>query len=90
MQRSDLGKKTGTLDGEVINVACGVCIYEMDGDGCPIAGRIDQHDRFIYLADDAEFDTHGTGLCAAASNARVTGTVYEKGIVLDQITLVAP
>lgn len=84
-EAEDLGTLLATLDGSKdIEIACGTCIYGMEGDGCPIAATVGEESYFITGVD---FETHGLGLCKAAAQGKVTGKVYEKGIVATKIEL---
>lgn len=84
-----LGAAVRRLDNEVVGVACGVCIYGMQGgDDCPLAAEIgDKQYYFVTLKLKDEFDTHGVGLCDAAAKARVSGELYEHGVVVTSIAL---
>jgi len=84
-----LGARVRGLDNEVVGVACGVCIYGMEGgDDCPLAAEIGEKQYyFVTLKLKGEFDTHGVGLCDAASKARVTGVLHEHGAVVTAIEL---
>ena len=82
---NELGALLATLDGsKEIEIACGTCIYGMEGEGCPIAATVGNESYFIT---GVEFETHGLGLCKAAAKGKVTGDVYEKGIVATKIEL---
>lgn len=82
---SELGGLLATLDGsKEIEIACGTCIYGMEGEGCPVAATVGEESYFIT---GIEFETHGLGLCKAAAKGKVTGEVYEKGIVATKIEL---
>lgn len=85
----DPGARVRALDNETVGVACGVCIYGMEGgDDCPLAAEIGEGKYyFVTLKLKGEFDTHGVGLCDAASKARVTGDLHEHGVVATAIEL---
>ncbi len=61
----------------VVEAACGECQFELEGDGCDLAVRIDGK---AYFVDGIEIDDHGDahaddGFCNAVRQARVQGCV---------------
>lgn len=78
-----------SLEAQTVGVACGVCVYEMEGDGCPIAAEVGGEKFFITFADGVEFDTHGKGLCKADTNAqaKVSGELKDGELVLSSLEL---
>ena len=70
-------------------LACGVCVYGMEGEGCPVAAEVGGKKYFITFADGKAFDTHGLGLCKADTNAKakVSGEVKDGTLVLSSLEL---
>ena len=63
----------------IVEAACGQCQFELPGDGCDLAVRIDGK---AYLVDGTGIDDHGDahgsdGFCNAVRRARVTGQVVD-------------
>ena len=68
---------TQVVQGMVVEAACGECLFELEGDGCDLAVRIDGK---AYFVDDSEIDDHGDahadhGFCNAVRQARVQGSI---------------
>jgi hypothetical protein len=59
-------------EARVVETACGVCIFGMEGRGCPLAVKIDGKP---YLVTGASVNAHTAGLCEAARSATVTGQI---------------
>ncbi len=73
---------------QVVEVACGSCIYEMDGvEGCEAAVKIDG--RPYLLKGVKGLDAHAAGLCKSAKHARVLGEVKDGVFVAKGFQLVA-
>jgi hypothetical protein len=85
------------VNGRIVEVACGLCQFHMDGrSDCHWAVRIDDQllmARGDALPSDAEHDAHGPdGMCSVEREARVSGTVYETYFLATEFELlpVAP
>ena len=62
---------------QVVEAACGECRFEMDGNGCDLAVRIDGKSYFV---DGTSIDKHGDahakdGFCNAIRKAEVQGEI---------------
>ncbi len=67
---------TKLVSARTVEAGCGSCIYEMPGvEGCQLAVKIDGQP---YLVTGTTVDAHGAGLCSAAKNAKVTGTIEDE------------
>jgi len=76
-----------SLEDQTVGVACGVCIYSMEGEGCPIAADVNGEKFMVTFADGLEFDTHGKGLCSADGKAKVSGAVKDGKLELTSLEL---
>ncbi len=61
----------------VVEAACGECLFELAGDGCDLAVRIDGK---AYFVDGTDIDDHGDahaddGFCNAVRQALVQGSI---------------
>ena len=68
---------TQVVQAMVVEAACGECQFELEGDGCDLAVRIDGK---AYFVDGTELDDHGDahaddGFCNAVRQARVQGSI---------------
>ena len=66
--------------GSIVEASCGQCQFDLPGDGCDLAVRIDGESYFV---DGTKIDEHGNahaaeGFCNAVRLARVSGQI-EKG-----------
>jgi hypothetical protein len=62
-----------------VEAACGQCQFDLAGEGCDLAVRIDGQ---AYFVDGTSIDDHGDahaeiGFCNAVRSARVTGQVED-------------
>jgi Family of unknown function (DUF6370) len=62
---------------QVVETACGVCTYEMTGDGCELAVKIDGK---YYYVEGTKINEHGDchaedGFCNRVRKAKVTGQI---------------
>ena len=69
--------KKETVKTQIVETACGQCQFDMEGDGCELAVRIDGKSYFV---DGTSIDAHGNahaddGFCAAIRKAEVVGEV---------------
>ena len=79
------------LDNQVIEVACGHCVYDMDGtDGfsCPWSAEVGGEHYLITgpVPQDHE-KHHRDGICVMERQARVTGHVHNEYLVLTAFAL---
>lgn len=66
---------TTLVSAVAVEAGCASCIYEMPGvEGCKLAVKIDDQP---YLVTGSTVDAHGAGLCSAAKNAIVRGTIED-------------
>jgi hypothetical protein len=67
---------SGSVDA-VVEAACGTCQFDLPGEDCALAVRIDGTARFVTgTAIDDHGDAHAEdGFCNAVRSARVTGRV---------------
>ena len=61
----------------VVDAACGECKFDMTGESCDLAVKID--DKF-YFVEGSAIDEHGDahaadGMCTAVRKAKVTGRI---------------
>lgn len=61
----------------IVETACGECKFQMTGDACDLAVKIDGK---YYFVEGSTVDEHGDahapdGLCSAVRKAKVTGTI---------------
>jgi hypothetical protein len=64
---------------QIVEASCGECQFDMEGDGCDLAVRIDGQD---YYVDGTSIDDHGdahgeAGFCNCIRKANVTGEVKD-------------
>ncbi len=64
---------------KTVEASCGQCQFNMEGEGCDLAVRIDGQ---AYWVDGTGLDDHGDahaedGFCEAVRQAKVTGSVKE-------------
>ena len=63
-----------TLRSETVEVACGSCVYGMDGvKGCKLACKINNGTPMLVTGGDV--DLHAHNLCTTTGNAVVSGEV---------------
>ncbi|MFT6981711.1 MAG: hypothetical protein ACJAUD_000475 [Crocinitomicaceae bacterium] len=75
----------GTYD-----VSCGMCNFEMTGEDCALAIRIDGKE---YYVEGSAIDEHGDahaddGLCTVVRKAKVKGVIKKGVFVAEMITLI--
>lgn len=85
-----LSVKEVELNDRTVELACGECQFEMPGNGCDLAIRIDGN---VYFVDGSSIDDHGDahaedGLCNAIRKAKVTGTIHNGRFQSKKIELV--
>ena len=75
-----------TLRSETVEVACGSCIYGMDGvKGCKLAVKIGNGDPI--LATGGDVDLHKHNLCSSPGEAIVTGEVEGDTLVVTSVEI---
>lgn len=75
-----------TLRSETVEVACGMCVYGMEGvQGCQLAAKIDNGDPILVTGSD--LDLHEHKLCSVASDAVVTGEVEGDTLVVTAVEI---
>ena len=84
------GSATLAFANQVVEVACGQCQFEMEGDGCDLAIR---HEGQCYFVEGSTIDDHGDahaedGLCNCVRSGTVTGKVVGGRFVAEQIELI--
>lgn len=75
--------------GRIVEASCGQCNFDLTGDGCDLAVRMDGR---AYYVDGSSIDQHGDahagdGMCNAIRQARVEGHVLEGRFVATSFTL---
>ena len=75
--------------GRLVEASCGQCNFDLLGDGCDLAVRMDGN---AYFVDGATIDEHGDahaadGMCNAIRQARVEGHISEGRFVATSFTL---
>lgn len=73
-----------------VEAACGECQFDMEGDSCDLAVRID---GVGYFVDGTGLDDHGDahapdGFCNAVRQAKVVGEVIDGRFVVESFELV--
>ena len=78
------------VEAEVIEVACGRCIYEMPGaEGCPWATHVDGEYYLVMGPVPQDHHSHGEdGICVMARQARVQGEVNGEYFVASEFELI--
>jgi len=85
------GDQPVKLVSQVVEASCGECQFEMEGDGCDLAVRIDGKGYFV---DGAKMDDHGDahgddGMCNAIRTAKVTGEIKDGRFVATDFELLS-
>ena len=75
-----------TLRSETVEVACGSCVYGMDGVvGCKLAAKVNSGDPMLVTGSD--LDLHEHKLCSVATDAVVTGEVDGDTLVVTAVEI---
>jgi len=75
-----------TLRSETVEVACGHCIYGMDGvTSCKLAVKIDDGDPILVTGSDVDLTAHN--LCSTAGHAVVTGEIEDNTLVVTAVEI---
>lgn len=82
-------KQEAEESGRLVEASCGQCNFDLPGDGCDLAVRMDGE---AYFVDGSSIDEHGDahaaeGMCNAIRQARVEGDVSEGRFVATSFTL---
>ena len=78
------------IENEWVEASCGECQFEMPGDGCHLAIRLDGH---TFWVDGTGIDDHGdahadSGFCNRIRQARVTGLLSDGRFAAEKFELV--
>ncbi|WAC40471.1 DUF6370 family protein [Pedobacter sp. SL55] len=82
--------KTTKIEKKKVEIACGECMFKMDGKGCDLAIRIDGKPYFVDGRKIDDFgDAHADdGFCNAIRKATVTGEIVNGRFKAKSIQLV--
>ncbi len=82
--------KTTKIEKKQVEVACGECMFKMDGKGCDLAVKIDGKPYFVDGRKIDDFgDAHADdGFCNAIRKATVTGEIVNGRFKAKSIQLV--
>jgi predicted acyltransferase (DUF342 family) len=74
----------------IVEASCGQCQFKMQGKGCSLAVRINNHSYFVDNANIDQFgDAHSDeGFCNAIRKAKVTGKIVNDRFVVSTFELV--
>lgn len=83
--------KEQLAEGIIVEAACGECQFELPGNGCDLAVRIN---GTAYFVDGVNMDDHGdahaeNGLCNAVREAKVMGQIVEGRFIAKSFELIA-
>ena len=72
-------EKKEEIKPQIVEAACGQCQFDMKGNGCDLAVRIDGK---TYFVDGTTIDSHGDahaddGFCAKIRKAEVVGKIVD-------------
>ena len=75
--------------GVVVEAACGECMFELPGESCDLAVKINGQ---AYFVDGAEIDGHGdahaeNGMCTTVRKAEVAGEITDGRFVAKSFNL---
>ncbi len=82
--------QTVAAESQVVEAACGQCLFDLEGDSCDLAVRIDGK---AYFVDGTTINDHGDahakdGFCNVVREAKVTGKVTDGRFVAEAFALV--
>ena len=82
--------KTIKVEKKQVEIACGECVFKMDGKGCDLAVRIDGKPYFVDGRKIDDFgDAHADdGFCNAIRKATVTGEIVNGRFKAKSVQLV--
>ena len=83
-------KNTNNSIEEIYDVSCGMCNFEMTGEECALAIRIEGKE---YYVEGSAIDEHGDahaddGLCTVVRKAKVKGVIKKGVFVAEMIELI--
>ena len=83
-------KNTNNSIEEIYDVSCGMCNFEMTGEDCALAIRIEGKEYYI---EGSVIDEHGDahaddGLCTVVRKAKVKGVIKKGVFVAEMIELI--
>lgn len=84
--------ETANVVDKVVEVSCGQCQFEMEGNSCDLAVRIDDESYFVDGKSIDDFgDAHAEdGLCNMIRKAKVTGQIKNGRFVASSFELLPP
>ena len=73
----------------IVDVSCGICQFDMTGDECELAARIDDK---LYYIEGAKIDEHGDahaedGFCSTVRKAQITGQIKHGVLITSSFEL---
>ena len=86
---SSYGQKTKKLNSLTVQISCGQCNFNMEGNSCDLAIK---HNRRSYFVDGSSIDDHGDahatdGFCTTIREAVVTGQIKNRRFIASKIEL---
>jgi len=77
------------IEGQTITVACGQCVFEMEGvEGCPWAAEIDGVRYLVQGAVPQQHQSHAVdGICRMERQAVVDGVIRDEILVVSRMEL---
>jgi len=81
------------LEDRVVEVACGRCVYEMEGveEGCPWAATVDGRHYLIEGNVPHDHNSHeASGICNMPRLARVRGEIRGETLYVSRVELLDP
>jgi hypothetical protein len=81
-----------TFSGETLTVACGRCVFEMEGvEGCPWAAEIDGEHYLIRGRIPKDHTTHAPdGICNMTRKAVIDGELRDGELLVTRMELLPP
>lgn len=76
---------------QTAEISCGQCNFEMEGDGCELAVKIDDKAYFVEgfgIDDFGDAHDEHTGFCSVVRKAKVEGNIENDKFVATKIELV--
>ena len=83
-------EKKEEIKPQIVEAACGQCQFDMKGNGCDLAVRIDGK---TYFVDGTTIDSHGDahaddGFCAKIRKAEVVGKIVDNRFKVTSFKLI--
>lgn len=77
-------------DLQIVEISCGQCNFNLPGDDCELAIRINGK---VYFVDGTDIDDHGDthaadGFCSVIKKAHVKGTIVDNRFKLEYLKLI--